>query len=95
MLFMQPQKNRRFQYTPRFAKTEEERLRFKRKTLYQPRAAKSPVFYLILAAAFFLIYLYLNGGAILSRMEKPTLNPEDAVITDPALPSQPSDSIGE
>ncbi|NQS97054.1 MAG: hypothetical protein HQ591_01225 [candidate division Zixibacteria bacterium] len=96
MLFMQPQKNRRFQYTPRFAKPEEEeRFSFKRKTLYQPRAAKSPVFYLILAAAFFLLYLYLNGGAILSRMERPTLSPEDAVITDPALPSQPSDSIGE
>ena len=95
MLFMQPHKNRRFQYTPRFAKPEEEeRFHFKRKTLYQPRKAKSPLYYLALAVAFFLIYLYLNGGAILSKTEKVTLTPEDAVTAEPVSSAQqPLDSI--
>ena len=80
MLFARPPKNRRFNYRPRFIKSEgDKRISFKRKTSYQPHAARNPLFYFALAIAFFLIYLYLTGGNLPTKPDKITVTSEDAV----------------
>ena len=80
MLFARPPRNRRFDYKPRFIKSEgDKRISLRRKTMYQPHTARNPLYYLALAIAFFLIYLYLTGGNLPSKPDKISVTSEDAV----------------
>jgi len=81
MLFPKSPQHRRFEYQPRFAQPDRrERMRFQRKTLFQPRAGKNPLYYLALLIIFLLIYLFLKGGNFSLIPEKLKISTDDAVI---------------
>ena len=75
-------KHRKFGYTPRFAAPDtKDRIKFQRKTIHRPGSGRGLMFYLILAVAFLLIYLYINHGISLKKPDPVILNPENAVET--------------
>ena len=81
MLFQKSPKIRRFDYSPRYTEPgRQERMRFKRKTLYHPRSGRNLLYYFVLAAVFFLIYLYIRGGVIGYNTKTVNLTDKDAVI---------------
>jgi len=75
-------KNRRFEYIPRFSSPDaKDRIKFQRKTYHQPRSGRRLSFYLILAGAFFLIYLYISRGVSHKAPEPVILSPENVILT--------------
>ncbi len=80
-MFFKSPRHRRFQYTPQYtASDREERLKFSAKTRYHRYGgARNPWFYFLLAAAFFLIYLYIRGGLSLKpKIDQVSIKAEDA-----------------
>lgn len=83
MLFGKSQVHRRFSYTPRYSKPDlKDRVKFTRKTLHRPRGGKSIWFYLILAIAFMLVYLYMRSGRLPSTPDRIPVTSQDAVVPD-------------
>ena len=75
-------KHRRFEYIPRYSSPDaKDRIKFQRKTCHHPRSGRGLMFYLILAVAFFLIYLYISRGISLKKPAPVQLSPENAVQT--------------
>lgn len=75
-------KNRRFNLTARYSEPDtRDRIKFTRKTFHNPGKGRGIMFYLVLAAAFFLIYMYISNGISLRNPDNIQLQPENAIET--------------